>query len=199
MRQLLPNGIHAIVLAGGAARRFGGGKLSTDFRGRPLIAWAVDTALALPVEAVRVVLGAEAEAVRAALRDTIDPRLAFAHCADWSQGLSASLSCGIAALPSDATGAMIFLGDMPDVPTQLARRVLAALAEGARAANPVCQGRPAHPVGISSALFPAVRALSGDRGARELLQDMSGVEEIATDDAGSTFDIDTLDDHRAAS
>ncbi|NIJ37663.1 CTP:molybdopterin cytidylyltransferase MocA [Sphingopyxis panaciterrae] len=91
---------------------------------------------------------------------------------------------------------MVFLGD---VPAQLARRVLAALAEGARAAGPVCQGRPAHPVGISSALFPAVRALSGDRVARELLQDMSGVEEIATDDAGSTFDIDTLDDHRAAS
>src|SRR3546814_440450 len=41
---------HGIVLAAGAATRFDGVKLLSDFRGQPLITWPVRTALGSPVD-----------------------------------------------------------------------------------------------------------------------------------------------------
>ena len=55
----------AIVLAAGAGRRFGGAKQIALWRGRPLLAWALDAALgAAALRPVVVVLGAHAAAVR---------------------------------------------------------------------------------------------------------------------------------------
>jgi molybdenum cofactor cytidylyltransferase len=183
----------ALVLAAGAGLRFGGGKLVAIHRGRPLIDWAVAAALATPVAGVHVVLGAQAAAVRAALSDRGDPRLAFVPCPDWADGLAASLRRGVAALPPETRALLIFLGDMPDVDPGLARRLLDRVLAGAPAAMPVHRGRPAHPVAVAGAHLSGLMHLSGDRGARAYL-DRIGAVEVATDDPGSVFDIDTPDE-----
>src|SRR3546814_5752135 len=92
---------HGIVLAAGAATRFDGVNLLSDFRGQPLITWPVMTALGSPVDGVTVVLGSHADEVEAALKPFQPPRLKLVRCARWSCGLSASLKCGLAALPRD--------------------------------------------------------------------------------------------------
>lgn len=188
------SGVHAIVLAAGAGRRFGGGKLVSDFKGRPLLCWAVDAALACPVESVRVVVGAEADAVERAL--TPDNRVRILVCPQWDEGLSRSLRCGVESLPDDARALLLFLGDMPDVPSRLAGQLLDAVAAGAPAALATCRGLPAHPVAISARLFPDLLRLDGDRGARGLLRTWPGVVEIETDEDGSIADVDTPDDLR---
>ena len=92
----------AIVLAAGSGTRFGGDKLSAQFRGEPLIAHAIRAARAAPVNRVIVVCPAalaigdgpgapEVEALRITSRE-----------------LSASLKAGIAAA-ADCGGAFVFV------------------------------------------------------------------------------------------
>jgi molybdenum cofactor cytidylyltransferase len=109
---------------------------------------------------------------------------------DWAEGLAASLRRGVEALPPGSEGLLLFLGDMPLSPPAVGDRALAALKAGAIAVEPVHAGAPAHPVGLSSRLYDALRTLSGDAGARQLLRTLTGVARIETDDAGSVFDVD---------
>jgi molybdenum cofactor cytidylyltransferase len=185
---------HAIVLAAGAATRFGGGKLLAELRGRPLIAWSVDAALAASVDDVTVVLGDQSER----LRDTLPTSARSVVCVDWQEGLAASLRCGIRSLPAGAQAVAIFLGDMPHVSSALADRLITLVLEGAPAALPSHAGRPAHPVVVSAALFPALLELRGDTGARKLLERTAGAVVIDVDEPGCIVDIDTADDLRSA-
>jgi molybdenum cofactor cytidylyltransferase len=190
-------GTHAIVLAAGAGRRFGGGKLCSLYRGKPLVTWAVDAAIATRVARVTIVLGADADRVGMALSRFQGERLRTVTCPEWNDGLSRSLICGLESLPPDARALLLFLGDMPNVSSGLADQLLGAVLSGAPAAMPVCDGLPAHPVAIASSLFPGLLGLAGDKGARPFLSDVSGAVQIQTDDCASLFDVDTREDLQA--
>ena len=185
---------HALVLAAGAGRRFGGRKLLARWRGRPLIEWSVAAALASGVDAVTVVLGADAVETAACLPASVGSVV----CDDWAEGMAASLRCGILALPAATSAVAIFLGDMPAVSPVLARHLLDAVKAGAPAAIASFEGTPAHPVAISAAAFPLLLALQGDRGARRELLSLAGTTIIATDCASSIFDIDVPSDLMAS-
>lgn len=187
--------IQAIVLAAGAGSRFGGAKLLAPWRGRSLVCASVEAALAAPVDEVIVVLGCDAALVAQALQSGPEAaRLRIAVAEDWAQGLAASLRAGLAALPKTSKGCLIFLGDMPATPCDLPSRLVAALTDGAIAAQPEFEGAPAHPVALSAALYPALRALEGDAGAGRLLRTLDGVVRLKTGDPGAVFDIDVADD-----
>lgn len=188
------NGYQAVVLAAGAGRRFGGGKLLAPWRGRPLVRAAVEAALAAPVDRVIVVVGCEAEAVTAALAPLATARLAIVRADDWAEGLAASLRAGVASLPADSRGFLLFLGDMPAIPPALPARVIEALRAGATAVQPVHDQRPGHPVGLAAALYPQLRALSGDTGAGALLKARDDVLRLPTEDAGAVTDVDRPED-----
>lgn len=181
---------HALVLAAGAGRRFGGRKLLARWRGRRLIEWSVAAALASGADAVTVVLGADAEEIEPCL----PPSVAIVLCDDWDEGLAASLRCGINSLPPTTSAVAIFLGDMPAVSPVLARQLLDVVKAGAPAAVASFEGRPAHPVAIGAAIFPMLLALQGDRGARRELLSLAGTKTIATDCESSIFDIDVASD-----
>ena len=188
------NHVHALVLAAGAGSRFGGGKLAAPWRGRALLDGALDAALAAPVDSVVVVTGAD-PAVEAIARTRPDARLRTVHAADHAEGLSASLRTGIAALPSDAVGALVFLGDMPLAPQGVLRPLVEALVEGAAAAVPVRGGVRGHPAALSRLLFAELAQLEGDRGAGALLDRLGdAVVRIETDDPGALIDVDRPDD-----
>jgi molybdenum cofactor cytidylyltransferase len=179
----------AVVLAAGSARRFGGGKLIALWRGHPLVVCAAASALAAADGGpVVVVLGEGAPAVRETLSD---PRLTFVVAAEHQLGLAHSLRAGLEALPSDLAGVFVFLGDMPAIPDSVGPLLRAALAVGALAAAPQCDGRRGHPVLFSSALAPQLSVLSGDQGAGRLLDDLGAdVALISTQDRGVLFDVD---------
>ena len=179
------------MLAAGSGTRFGGGKLLADYLGSPLVTHAVETALGTSAETVTVVLGANAEAVEQVLPFRDVDRLRTVRCELWSTGLSASLKCGIAALPPECLGALILLGDMPNVDPVLGNRVLARLADGAPAVLPQYGQTPAHPVAVSAKLFGLLGDLQGDHGARAALKGVEGVVQLPTADPGSIQDVDT--------
>jgi len=184
----------AVVLAAGAAARFGGGKLLAPFRGAPLLHGALAAAKAAPVARITVVTGADAEAVARCVR-AFDPAIRLVHAADHAEGMAASLRAGIAAVGPDAAGAFVFLGDMPRVPHAVLGPLAEAVAAGAAAAAAVCGGRRGNPVVLSAALFAQVAALSGDAGARPILQGLGArLALVETDDDGVLFDVDVPGD-----
>jgi molybdenum cofactor cytidylyltransferase len=183
----------ALVLAAGAGSRFGGGKLTADWRGRPLIAAAVEAALAAPVEGVLVLARPDDQALRAALPD--DPRLRMVEVAAWAEGMAASLRVGIAALPAGCAGAYVFLGDMPRVPSKVLVPLADAVRAGAPAAAPSFDSRLGHPVLFAADLFRELAALTGDRGARTILAELGPrLARIPASDDGVLFDIDHRED-----
>ncbi|MBS0332880.1 MAG: nucleotidyltransferase family protein, partial [Proteobacteria bacterium] len=159
----------AVVLAAGAGSRFGGGKLTAAWGPGVLLEGALAAAFAAPVRSVTVVIGADAPAVAAAAR-AFDPRVLVVHAPDHAEGMAASLRAGIASLPPDTDGAFVFLGDMPRVPTAVLAKMAQAVTAGALAAAPVFRGRRGNPVLLDRTLFPDLVGLSGDAGARGVLQ-----------------------------
>ncbi|HWF78155.1 MAG TPA: NTP transferase domain-containing protein [Caulobacteraceae bacterium] len=191
--------LEAIVLAGGSGSRFGGGKLTHAWRGGALIDGALAAAFAAPARSVTVVTGADAKVATAArayaARSGQLKRLRIIHCADHAEGMGATLRAGIASLPTDADAAFVFLGDMPTVPPAIPPALAAALDAGAPAAAPRFDGRRGHPVLFSAALFPQLRALTGDQGARDVLRALGPrLALVETDDPGVLVDIDSPDD-----
>ena len=178
----------AIVLAAGRSTRMGSHKLLAELDGKPLVAHIVDAVAAAGLPPPLVVLGHEADAVRAA----IDPRPAtFVTAPDYAQGLARSLAAGIAAVPADWEAVLVCLGDMPRVEPETLRTLTAVTGEDA-VAVPVWAGRRGNPVRWGRAHFEALAALGGDAGGRALLRTLS-VREIAATGDGVLIDADTPD------
>ena len=186
--------LEAVVLAAGSGTRFGGGKLTAAWDAGVLLEGALAAAYAAPVRSVTVVIGADAEAVAAAAM-RFDPRTIIVHARDHAEGMGASLRTGIASLLDDADGVYVFLGDMPRVPAEVLPRMARALIDGALAAAPVWQGRRGNPVLIDRTLFPQLLALTGDAGARGVLQGLGNqLALVESPNDGVLFDVDTPDD-----
>ena len=189
----------AIVLAAGAGRRFGGRKLLATFAGRPLIAGALDAAFAAPVR--RVILTTDGDPDLATIARGHaqalgrEPDLDVVVATDAAEGMGASLRTAVAALPADIDGAFVFLGDMPRIPSGLAQMLAEAMRPGVDLAAPRFEGRRGHPVLFGRACFPALLALAGDVGAREVLARAGErLALVESHDSGVLFDVDQRED-----
>jgi CTP:molybdopterin cytidylyltransferase MocA len=173
-----------LILAAGSGSRFGPeSKLVEDLGGRPLLEHAIGAMCAVSaVDPIVVVLGAQADVVRARVRFD---RARSLVCEGWSRGVSETLKCGVRALAS-ADRVLVTLGDSPTVTSSVVERFVSA-PPGARA---VYGGRPGHPVVLGAAQVDALRSLAGDRGARALLDGPT----IECSDLCSGMDVDTPED-----
>jgi molybdenum cofactor cytidylyltransferase len=179
--------ICGLVLAAGAATRFGSAKQLADLEGRPMLEHSILAMIAAPVGRVVVVLGSGAEEVLQA----VDLHGADAVvCERWAEGQSASLACGLAEL-SGSEAVVVTLGDQPFVSPDAIRRVIAARGNGAAAVRATYHGEPGHPVLLERRLFERMRDVTGDHGARNLLIS-TRTREIPCDDLGGGQDVDTL-------
>jgi molybdenum cofactor cytidylyltransferase len=187
--------LEAIVLAAGSGRRFGGAKLSSPWRGGHLIDGALAAAFAAPVRRVLLVTGADPEGAPAArafaVAHGVAERLSVVFAEDHEHGLSASLRAGLAAVADDAIGAFVFLGDMPLVPPTMASRLAEVLKGDILAATPLHEDQRGHPALFARALFPRLSELSGDRGARGVLDSLGDrLALVETGDPGVLYDVD---------
>ncbi len=182
-----PERIVSIVLAAGAGRRFGGGKQLAPLHGRPLLEHALAAAGAAPSDATLVVLGADAEEIE---RGVALGGASVVRCADWEHGQGASLRAGLAALEPDVAAALVTLGDVPFVPAEASRRLLAARRPGLAALRATYDGRPGHPVLIERQLFAPLIAAPPDANPAALLRE-AGIEAVECSDLGDPADVDT--------
>jgi len=187
-------GSAAIVLAAGASRRFGATKQLAELEGRPMLQHVLDAVLAVPeLDPVVLVLGAHHEEIQAQVDHG---RASVVLCLGWEEGIAASLRAGLAALrvaAPDAARVLVTLGDTPRLESAVIEDVLAAAAQ-APPGMPVratYDGRPGHPVVLPRELLSAAEELTGDEGARELLEGRAVLLVEAGGPGG--IDVDTPD------
>ena len=162
--------IGAVVLAAGAATRFGSPKQ------RLLLEEVLGRVRASGVEDVVVVAGAF----------ELEASAPVVHCPDWERGPGASLRCGLLALPDTAEAAIVALADGPDLaPGAITRIVDAWRAHGDDVLAASYGGERGHPVLLARAAWDGVP----DEGARALAPLL-----VACDDLGPPGDVDYPED-----
>jgi molybdenum cofactor cytidylyltransferase len=184
--------VAAIILAAGRSTRMGGpNKLLAELGGKALVRIVSEQVLASKAQGVIVVTGHQAGEVQQALRGL---KVSFVHNPDFADGLAGSVKTGIAAVPADADGAVVCLGDMPLTSALLIDRLIEAFApdRGNLIVVPVSDGRRGNPVLWSRRFFNELMTLDGDIGARHLIARHSeAVAEVPVEGRGAFLDIDT--------
>ena len=184
--------VAAIILAAGRSTRMGGpNKLLAELGGKTLVRIVTEQALASKAKGVIVVTGHQAELVEKALQGL---NVKFVRNPSFAQGLAGSVKAGVAAVPGDADGAVICLGDMPLIDAHLIDRLIEAFApdRGNLIAVPVSDNRRGNPVLWSRRFFNELMTLDGDIGARHLIARHSeAVAEVPVEGHGAFLDIDT--------
>jgi molybdenum cofactor cytidylyltransferase len=187
----LMGSIVGILLAAGASQRFGADKLTQRLPDGDLIAVRACRNLLAGTDNVLAVVRPGCEALAARLKAE---GAEIGICAKAGQGMSASLVFGIRARP-DAAGWLIALADMPWIAPSTIRKVADTLRMGAIIAAPGWQGKRGHPVGFSRVLYPDLLALSGDAGAKSVIQSyQKQIQIVDCDDPGVLQDIDKPED-----
>ena len=162
--------VAAVVLAAGAASRFGAPKQ------RLLLPRVLERVRASSVDEIVVVAGAHALETDARVVD----------CDDWERGPGASLRCGLQALASETEAAVVVLADGPDLSPKAIDRVVAAWrATGAEILAASYGGDRGHPVLLARAAWSRVP----DEGARALEPVL-----VPCDDLGTPGDVDLADE-----
>jgi molybdenum cofactor cytidylyltransferase len=186
--------VAAIVLAAGRSTRMGGpNKLLAEIGSRPLVRIAVEQALASRARPVIVVTGHQHDKIEAVLAG-LDVKLV--HNPNFPEGLSTSVRAGLAALPDEADGAIVCLGDMPQVTAALIDKLTAAFdpERGALVVVPVIDGKRGNPVVWARRFFPELMSIDGDIGARQVISRYpEAVTEVALTDTAALVDVDTPD------
>lgn len=190
--------IGAIILAAGASRRFGHDKRRARLPGGKFVIQQVIENTRLNFDSVLVVLRHDDETFKDDLeRLLFDPGLAFYRAPDSAMGMGHSLANAIGEV-GDWDGAFVFLADMPRIQQPTLRSLKTAFKEN-QAQQPIVvptfNGQYGHPVGFHSAYFEEIATLTGDQGAKPVMQQhAANIIEVPVEDAGVVVDIDRPED-----
>lgn len=178
----------AVILAAGAATRFGAAKVFAPLGGRPLVDRVIDAAMAAGLGEIVVVLGpaspAEASADLGRARVVRNPKP--------EDGLSSSVLVGLAALDARIDAAVVLLGDQPLVRPDVIRALLSADVPSGRSivVPRYSDGGGQNPTLVLRVAWPLAGGLTGDRGFGPLIAAHPElVVEVPAD--GSNPDVDT--------
>ena len=163
---IAPDRIAAVVLAAGAATRFGGDKLLHPLDGKPLAAHIADTLAGIPF-AHRIAIVPAGNDARAEI--FADRSFDIVINPDPGQGLASSLALGAgmaAALGAEAV--LVCLADMPFVTREHLEAADRRAGISPRPPRTPVSGRP--PAIFPSSMFADLMSLTGDRGAKPLLE-----------------------------
>ncbi|MBI2206284.1 MAG: nucleotidyltransferase family protein [Candidatus Rokubacteria bacterium] len=183
--------IVAVVLAAGLSRRMGRRKLLEPIAGKPLVRWSVEGVPGL-VDEIVVVTGPDNTAVRDAL-DGLPVRFAVNPRPEDGQGTS--IAAGIGALTAGTEAALVVLADQPWLPADVIPALIAAFRRGgAPIVAPVYRGVQGNPVLFAAPVFGELTGLSGDAGARQVVQRDPARVACVELDIDMPADVDTPDD-----
>src|SRR5262245_14488204 len=171
----------------------GRAKLLLPLAGRPVIRITVERVLASGISRVVVVTGPEPRELREALAGL---PVTFAMNSSPEAGQAGSIRIGVETVPSETEALLIALGDQPFLPAEVIPSLRAARRS---AATPIVAPRyrdgRGNPVLFGSEMFPELLELSGDQGARSIIERDPGRVTLVDFDVPMPADVDTPEDY----
>jgi len=187
--------IAGVVLAAGLSRRMGRPKLTLPLDGRPLIRRTVEGLVTAGLADLVVVVPPESDALRAAL-DGLPVRFAVNPAPE--AGQAGSVVAGVAALLPGTIAALIALGDQPELPRVVLSGLLARhRAGGAAIVAPRYREGRGNPVLFAAEVFPELLRLTGDQGARAVVEADAARVALVPFDLPMPRDVDTPEDYES--
>ena len=190
--------ISAIILAAGESRRMGvQNKLLLQIDSEVLIRKFVKSVSNSLVDAVLVVVGFEAEKIKAVLHDQ---SVKFVENPSYEEGMTTSIQSGVKASSNESTGLMICLADMPFAETSDLNLLIQAFndyrsTESSLIIVPVFQGKRGNPVLFSEEFRDKILTHKGE-GCREIVRQFPHyVKEVCMENDNLLRDIDTPEDY----
>ena len=185
--------VAGLLLAAGTSSRMGANKLLFEIGGRSLVRRTALRGVEAGLSPLYVVLGHEAGQVRREL-DDIGCEIVLNR--DYEEGITSSLTTGVAALASHVPAVVVMLADMPHVSAPMIASLVASYRSSAA---PLVisdyDGVNAPPVLYDRSLFAELRTLTGDGGCgRQVVARYRAEAEVLRWPASALADIDVPGD-----
>ena len=194
---LLENQTAGIILAAGASTRFGRPKQLLKLKGKYLIEWVLDAALASRLSHIVLVLGHAHQEILQALEQKIGhSKLSVEINPDFNMGQSRSLFYGLSRINDRIATVMFLLADQPLVDAATLDFLLnSCIASDKDICVPTFEGQKRNPCIFKKAIFPQIMKVTGDIGARQIIKaNPDRVLEVEIDKPHFFLDVDTPKD-----
>ena len=189
------NEIWGIVLAAGASTRMKKQKMLLPFNGKTIIESVISNAIPALDKNIIVILGANRDKISKEISNLQVNLVENQHHAD---GMLSSVICGINALPVKTGAFLVYLGDQPQITSDVTFKVIDAYKDSGKGiVIPVFKHKRGHPVLIDNKYKSEIQKLDPEKGLRHLMEKFSNdIYEIECGRSEILRDIDTPQDYR---
>jgi molybdenum cofactor cytidylyltransferase len=187
------NGVAGLLLAAGTSARMGRNKMLLDLGGETVLRRAARRAIDGGLHPLIVVLGAQAARAEHELGGLECQVATNPH---YESGMTSSMHCGLAALPTTTAAAMVLLADMPFVTADMIGEMVRRYQQtAARLVISDYEGVNAPPMLFDKHLFGELQATHGERCGREVVQRHLDDAEVFRWPASALADLDVPEDY----
>nr|WP_323778884.1 molybdopterin-binding/glycosyltransferase family 2 protein [Amylibacter sp.] len=183
---------HILLLAAGQSSRMrGDNKLLREIDGVPLVLRTAQRLAGSKAAGLSIVINSQNAAIKQVLQNHPAPVI---EAKDAASGLAASLRAGINSLPPETNAVIVALADMPDVTAADIDALIDGFdpSHGALIVAPVApNGKRGNPVLFDRRYFEPLASLSGDTGAKALIESESDGLRLIPRGSGVLVDLDT--------
>jgi CTP:molybdopterin cytidylyltransferase MocA len=182
----------AVILSGGASQRMGSPKALVPYQGRSFLEHLLHISKHEKIGVRRVVLGADAQAIAAAV--SLRPDEVVVN-KDWEKGQLNSIQAAVRSLPGGTDGILLCLIDHPLVSRELISELIERFYSSGKAiVLPVYKGRRGHPVIFAARFYEELLAAPPETGARAVAWAHSDeVSEMDTIEKGCVLNLNDPD------
>ena len=194
-----------ILLAAGESKRMNGeNKLIKEIEGIPLIKYSVKNILGSTIDELIIVTGYQKEIIEKIIDK--NKKIKFVHNRDFSNGIASSIIKGLCEISTKAKSFFISLADMPNVNQNIYNKLIKAKnsyniklkpENRKEIIIPTSDGKDGNPVLFSIFMKTDVMKISGDRGAKEIIENNKNkILRIPFEGDGVILDFDTQDNFK---
>jgi molybdenum cofactor cytidylyltransferase len=181
-----------LIMAAGESRRFGSCKLLADIDGKPMLQHSIELAQSTDASLIRIVTGRWHQEIKQAQTSGVIDDIDLIYNSDWQQGLGSSIATGVSQIASGCDEVLVLLADQVSVSSEDIERL--RLRDDKNQIVCASFSQTLGPPAIFPAqFFPELEKLSGDKGAKALLAELTAID-CQVDVPNAAFDIDSPSD-----